>query len=89
MGPTSSGTRKEFWWEREWRHVGDLAVRWPNIVAVLAPEDDHDDLDDELVAMQGRRRRRPPIIDPSWGIERMIGALAGIDLDWAGPIRKA
>jgi len=27
MGPTRDGGHKEFWWEREWRRVGDLVAR--------------------------------------------------------------
>jgi hypothetical protein len=32
--------RKEFWWEREWRHVGDLSFGTDDIVVVFAPEDE-------------------------------------------------
>jgi hypothetical protein len=87
MGPTRQ-SRKEFWWEREWRHRGTLTFTWSNVVAVFAPEAEHDDLDDELRKMQGGRRRRPSVLDPSWGLERMIAALAGLDERWVGPFSE-
>ena len=33
-------TRREWWWEREWRKVGNLMFAWWDLVAVLVPEDD-------------------------------------------------
>jgi hypothetical protein len=33
--------RREWWWEREWRNVGDLVFQSTDLVAVLVPEDDH------------------------------------------------
>ena len=32
-----AGIRKEFWWEREWRHPGDLRFAPADIVVVFAP----------------------------------------------------
>jgi hypothetical protein len=34
----STKTRKEFWWEREWRHVGDF--RLPPRIIILCPEEE-------------------------------------------------
>jgi hypothetical protein len=64
MGPTTIA-RKEFWWEREWRRVGRFRVSWTKIVAVFAPEGDHDAFDDDLAQLS--TARRPPIVDPRWG----------------------
>lgn len=67
----SRGTRKEFWWEREWRHVGNLSLPFQKLIW-LCPEDeiatltDHDG--DPL---------REPVIDPRWGLEQIIAHLAG------------
>src|SRR5262249_7823432 len=36
-----AGTRKEFWWEREWRHVGAREFGWSDVVAAFVPEQDH------------------------------------------------
>jgi hypothetical protein len=77
MGPISNGRRKEFWWEREWRHIGGYQLSIPRIVAVLAPAAVHDDLCDELTAIDEDWGTRP-LIDPRWGLERMIAALAGV-----------
>lgn len=91
-----SGRRKEFWWEREWRHVGDLSFGTDDIVVVLAPEDEHDDLHERLSRRPRFASRMPAIasnmpafVDAQWGLERRIGALADVaDLgrfqsDWA------
>lgn len=91
MGPTHNA-RKEFWWEREWRKVGMLQFTWASIVAVFAPEAIHESLSDVVMAERTRlgKRERPmrPLLDPTWGLERMVGALAGIDEDDAGPIPR-
>jgi Putative abortive phage resistance protein AbiGi, antitoxin len=80
-----SGTRKEFWWEREWRHVGDLSFSTDDIVVVFAPEDEHDDLRARLSKRPRFASRTPAIAssmpafaDAQWGLERMIGALADV-----------
>jgi hypothetical protein len=66
----SKGTQKEFWWEREWRHVGDFTFRGRELALVLAPEEFHPDLTKTF----GR-----PAVDATWSLERMIASLAGID----------
>jgi hypothetical protein len=84
-------TRKEWWWEREWRHVGDLTVPWDELVAVFAPAEDHDAFRAELRRRFEAVARRPAFIDemqlldPRWGLERMIAALAGVPPSHAGP----
>ena len=81
-----SGIRKEFWWEREWRHAGDFMFRPRKVVAVLAPESDHEELEDEIADIdRDWEKRRVPLLDPSWGLERMIVNLARIDPDDGGP----
>jgi hypothetical protein len=77
MGPTNNGRRKEFWWEREWRHLGGYWINIPRIVSVLAPADDHERLRNELVDIDDAWGDRP-LIDPRWGLERTIVALAGL-----------
>ncbi len=80
-----SGRRKEFWWEREWRHVGNLSFGTDDIVVVFAPEDEHDDLRARLSKRPRFASRTPAIassmpafVDAQWGLERMIGALADV-----------
>jgi hypothetical protein len=79
-----SGIRKEFWWEREWRHVGDLSFGTDDIVVVFAPEDEHD-LQERLSGRPRFASRMPAIasnmpafVDAQWGLERMIGAFLGV-----------
>ncbi|MFB7944546.1 abortive infection system antitoxin AbiGi family protein [Kitasatospora phosalacinea] len=76
MGPIRNGRRKEFWWEREWRRVGDLTFRYNDIVVVFAPEEEHSDFEELLKRQQ---KETPPLVDARWGLERMIAALAGVD----------
>jgi hypothetical protein len=83
MGPTRRA-RKEFWWEREWRHVGDFCFEPRHLVAILAAEDAHEALAPEL----GGLGRRVPVLDPRWGQERMIAALSGIDPSQIGPFPR-
>jgi hypothetical protein len=81
-----SGKRKEFWWEREWRHAGDFGFSPRSVVAVFAPQAEHSGLASEIAALDGRwSRREVPLLDPEWGLERMIAGLARIDEDDIGP----
>lgn len=61
MGPMTNGSRKEFWWEREWRRIDDYHVNFPSrVVAFLVPEDDHKTFRSDLCAANdiwGRKRR--------------------------------
>jgi len=59
-------SQKEFWWEREWRHVGDLRLPKQKIIW-LCPEDEWDSLPADI----------GPVIDPRWGLEQIIARLAG------------
>ena len=92
MGPTRTG-RKEFWWEREWRGIGDRRILDPSrIVALLAPEKDHAELErflSEFDQEQNTRWLRRPILDPRWGLERMIVALAKVPDEEIGPFPEA
>lgn len=88
MGPTSQpGRRKEFWWEREWRKIGDFPLEHPKRwVAILAPETEHSSLRAEILTrnIQAEWADRP-LLDPSWGLERMIASLARVDDKYLGP----
>lgn len=72
-----SGTRKEFWWEREWRHVGHFRFQFADLVVVFAPEEEHDEFEEHLREIK-TRGRLPSLVDASWGLERMIAALARV-----------
>jgi hypothetical protein len=64
---TWDASQKEFWWEREWRKVGDFGFTPTDVALVIAPEDTHETL---------RRHFSRPVVDASWGLERMIASLA-------------
>lgn len=72
MGTWPTG-RKEFWWEREWRHLSHLQFRRSDLAVILCPEEDMDDFKPLLKS----KRRTVPMVDPIWGLERMIAHLAG------------
>lgn len=65
----SGGKFKEFWWEREWRHKGDLTFSVSDLALVIAPAADHSDFE----AIVGDR-----VIDGTWGLERIVAKLAGV-----------
>ena len=72
MQPKSSKTSmKEFWWEREWRHVGNLEFRLSDIALGLCPEDEVDYFE-QLTGVKVR------FVDSRWSIERIIAKLAGV-----------
>lgn len=62
-------TIKEFSWEREWRHVGDVDLADTGAIW-LCPEEDVEEL-------QSRVGEVTTWIDPAWGLERIIAHLAG------------
>jgi hypothetical protein len=64
---TWTSTRKEFTWEREWRHLGDFVFEERDVALVLCPEAEIEDF--EAIGNYSA-------IDPSWSLERMINALA-------------
>jgi hypothetical protein len=77
--------RKEFWWEREWRHVGPLFLPWPSVVALFAPEEDHETLRQRLQHNPTSQIKLPPVLDATWGLERMIAALRELPAADIGP----
>lgn len=85
MGPTRRG-RKEFWWEREWRHVGNFQF-WErsNLVVAFVPEQEQEDFRSELLDLCREHRLIADdhyddlaLLDPTWGLERMVATLAGV-----------
>lgn len=80
MGTIPFGTRKEFWWEREWRHVGDFSL--PSHVIGLCPEAEIDDFVNYCTSI-GKASFKA-WIDPRWSLEEMIARLAGFQADQVG-----
>lgn len=70
---TGQAYRKNFWWEREWRHQGDFSL--PDHVLLICPEEDFQTFE-HLADEKGRSVK---CIDPKWGLEQIIAHLAGFD----------
>lgn len=75
-----SGEGKDFSWEREWRFRGDFNFGEPrNVMAVFAPEDDHPEMAEAIASLSHEwASRHVPILDPEWGLERMLVAMSGV-----------
>ena len=84
MGPTKD-SRKEFWWEREWRHAGNFTFAPEHIVVAFAPEDQQASLRTELRQATDGAYDGLTFVDVNWGLERIIGALANVDAADLGP----
>jgi len=71
------GRNHEFWWEREWRKVGNLEL--PQQYIVICPENEAMEF---LSLAQDTTIDNMELsyIDPSWGMEQIIASLAGFDL---------
>ncbi len=67
---TGKGYFKEYWFEREWRHVGNFNL-FTRFIAIC-PEEDYEEVTESLSL-------KMPFIDPAWSIEQIIGRLAGFD----------
>jgi len=66
---SGSGYFKEYWWEREWRHVGNFPLHNMRFI-VICPEEDYDEVTGSLIPKR-------VFIDPKWSLEQIIGKLAG------------
>lgn len=81
--PWDKGYKKEFWWEREWRHVGNFSL--PSRYIVLCPSAEIQNMKkviEELpVALEPAK---VSYIDPRWSLEMIIGRLAGLGADDLG-----
>jgi hypothetical protein len=79
------GYRKEFWWEREWRFNGNLPL--PGRFLVLCPQAEILEFQEVVENMPKMETYiRPQFIDPLWGLEKIIGFLAGIGVENLGPM---
>ena len=75
MGTQPGNYCKEFWWEREWRHRGDFDL--PTRFIGLCPEAEAP----ELSTLAGGLGYQAVWLDPIWGLEEIIGHLAGFTRD--------
>jgi hypothetical protein len=74
--------QKEFWWEREWRKVGDVHFQSSDVALWFAAESDHSEIRERLRAKMNAMGEQglatPIVLDPSWALERMIAKLVGL-----------
>jgi hypothetical protein len=68
-----SVNRKEFWWEREWRHRGNFSL--PQRVIVLCPYSEFKEF--QPIVDNEDWTPRAALIDPHWSLEQIIASLAG------------
>ncbi len=76
------GYKKEFWWEREWRHQGDVTIAGRPII--LCPAKDIQDVRAAIEQDEQGWIDDPSFIDPNWSLEQIIGKLAGFTMDDLG-----
>ena len=72
------GYKKEFWWEREWRHQGNFSI--VGKLVILCPVGDVLEIKAVLEEDEGHLIDDPSFVDPQWSLEQMIGRLAGFSL---------
>jgi hypothetical protein len=72
------GYRKEFWWEREWRHQGDFKIRSKPII--ICPAKDIRDVREAISQDEMDLNDDLSFIDPNWSLEQIIGRLAGLKM---------
>jgi len=78
--PPNRPTPKEFWWEREWRNVGDVGLDevWSKIIW-LCPSDERKEWAERVrqATPQGLEPSKA-FIDPRWGLEEIVAHLIGL-----------
>lgn len=70
--------RKEFWWEREWRHRGDVKFELEHVAVIFCPEHDMEAFREIAGPGSLKTSRWVPLVDPCWGLEHIIAALADV-----------
>lgn len=73
LGRSGYGYRKEFWWEREWRHRGNFRFDLHDVALGLAPQGRIN----EFESFTEKLGRKIPFVDPKWNLERMVAHLSG------------
>jgi len=72
-------SQKEFWWEREWRHRGDLDLTpyWNRLIW-LCPEAEHNHFLARLADAGPNGAEAYVCLDPNWGVEQIVARLCGL-----------
>lgn len=68
--------QREFWWEREWRHTGDMAFDRQEIALVLCPAVEMPEFE---TLVPGK------CVDPTWSLERIIAQLVKLSPEAVTP----
>jgi len=76
------GYRKEFWLEREWRHIGNFNL--PARIICLCPEEEFA----HFGALMQELGIDGPCLDPRWSLEHIIARLAGYSRDQVQILRN-
>jgi hypothetical protein len=71
------GYRKEFWWEREWRHRGDFNFSYTEVAFGLAPEEDVNEFEDFMRRRRARTSRKVRFLAPNWSLDKAIAHMCG------------
>lgn len=69
FGRTAGGGRYDFYWEREWKVLGDITFTYGDVVVGLCPENRIDDFENRFPAIK--------FISPRWGLDDIIKHLGG------------
>jgi hypothetical protein len=81
---TGASYHKEFWWEREWRCIGDYHL--PPRYIILCPVADIQEMETVFDGLRGTQKpSHVSFIDPTWSLEMIIGKLAGFEGGELGP----
>lgn len=62
------GEKHDFSWEREWRVVGNYEFIPPDIVTIIAPEEEHEDIRDKMLHFSNYLT----LIDLNWSFEKIL-----------------
>lgn len=66
-------SENDFQWQREWRIKGDYCFDYMQVVAVIAPQDDHEDI---KVACTSDSVNKLTFIDSEWNTEEILYQLS-------------
>jgi hypothetical protein len=70
--------KRNFMWEREWRHMGGLRFKYIDTVAIIArnPDSFLEECEKKLSSTANKFIKRIPVIDPSWQLEEVVESIA-------------
>lgn len=69
----STGSQREFWWEREWRHRGHFSFRMDQVVCWIVPEAEQAEI--TALVKDSYPQAAARCIDATWSLEEIIAKL--------------